>query len=89
MLAESPKYPALYDIESGVVFSQGRAEVTEEQAVKLADRRFMDGILIDGKPAKEWARDRDNDEPADTPAPDAPPLPEPEAGQEPKTRKAR
>lgn len=103
MLAQSPKYTALYDPESGVVFSHGRAEVTEEQAVKLAGRRFMDGILIDGAPAKEWARDRGRDsEPAQgsadanvatdasTASQDAAPLPEPAPNQDTKTaRKAR
>lgn len=93
MLAESPKYPALYDADSGVVFSHGRAEVTEDQAVKLAARRFVDGILIEGKPAKEWARDRgrdDSDPAPDTAVEDAPPLPESDAAQDTKTtRKAR
>lgn len=63
--ARSPKYPALYDDESGVRFIQGRAEVTPEQAHTLANRRFVDGILIgefdeEGRPvnelpAKKWA----------------------------------
>lgn len=70
--ALSPKYPALYDEESGVFFRLGKAAVTEEQAMLLAKRRFVDGILIgefdaDGRtvnaqPAKEWARDRRRDE---------------------------
>ena len=66
--ALSPKYPALYDEESGVFFRLGKATVTEEQALLLAKRRFVDGILIgefdaegrtvNEQPAKEWARDR-------------------------------
>lgn len=54
--ARSPKYTGLYDPVSGVRFRHGRAEVTEEQAHKLAERRFGDGILIDGVPAKKWAK---------------------------------
>lgn len=63
--AQSPKYPALYDEESRVRFILGHAKVTEEQAHKLAERPFVDGILIgefdeDGRPingqaAKKWA----------------------------------
>lgn len=63
--ARSPKYPALYDELSGVRFISGRAQVTAEQALALAERRFADGILIgefdeDGRPvnelpAKKWA----------------------------------
>lgn len=63
--ARSPKYPALYDELSGVRFISGRAQVSEEQAHSLAERRFVDGILIgefdeDGRPtnelpAKKWA----------------------------------
>jgi len=56
--AHCQRYPALYDPDSGVIFSHGRAEVTEEQAFALANRRYVDGILINGQPAKEWARDR-------------------------------
>lgn len=67
--ARSPKYPGLHDEESGVHFRSGKAvEVTEEQAWKLAERRFVDNILIgefdeegravNEQPAKEWARDR-------------------------------
>lgn len=69
--ARSPRYPALYDELSGVVFRKGRAEVTEEQALQLAERRFVDGIVIvevgeDGvetarRSVKEWARDRRRD----------------------------
>lgn len=70
MLAQSPKYPALYDPESGVHFSHGRAEVTEEQALKLAERKFMDGILVDGQPAKHWARDRGRQEDPPEPTPE-------------------
>lgn len=68
--ARSPKYPALYDPHSGVRFRSGRAEVTEEQALALAERRYVDGILIDGTPAKDWAkgRRRDGDEPLTDPA---------------------
>lgn len=56
--ARSPKYPALYDPRSGVRFIRGRAEVTEEQALALAERRYVDGILIEGTPAKDWAKTR-------------------------------
>lgn len=56
--AHCQRYPALYDPDSGVIFSHGRAEVTEEQAFALAKRTYVDGILINGQPAKEWARDR-------------------------------
>ncbi len=58
MLAQSPKYPALYDITAGVRFRKGRAEVTDEQALKLAERRYVDGILVEGTPAKDWAKTR-------------------------------
>jgi len=82
VLAESPKYRALYDPESGVVFSRGRAEVTEEQAVALAKRRFVDGILIEGVPAKKWVqRQSDTESPHPEPAPEQP--------REGDTRKAR
>lgn len=64
--ARSPKYPALHDPESGVFFQLGKATVTEEQALQLAERRFTDGILIgeldaDGRivneqPAKDWRK---------------------------------
>lgn len=64
--ARSPKYPALYDIESGVRFRQGKARVTEAQAQQLAERWFVDGILIgefddEGRivnelPAKDWRK---------------------------------
>lgn len=63
--ARSPKYPALYDELSQVRFISGRAQVSEEQALLLAERRFADGIVIgefdeDGRPmnelpAKKWA----------------------------------
>lgn len=66
--ARSPKYPGLYDEQSGIQFDLRAVEVTEEQALMLAERRFMDGILIgefddegravNEQPAKEWARDR-------------------------------
>lgn len=66
--ALSPRYPALYDQESGVFFHLGKAEVTVEQALKLAERPFVDGIEIgtfdeDGRtveavPAKKWANAR-------------------------------
>lgn len=87
--ARSPRYPALYDIESGVRFRQGRARVTAEQAHQLAERPFVDGILIgefddEGRivgeqPAKHWRKAN----PAATPktettdGADAPPVPEP------------
>lgn len=61
MEARSPRYPALYDEHSGVRFQAGRAEVTEEQALKLAERRYVDGILIDEQPAKDWAKSRRRD----------------------------
>lgn len=64
--ARSPRYPAIYDIEAGVRFRQGRARVTVEQAHKLADRPFVDGILIGEfddenrivgeQPAKDWRK---------------------------------
>jgi hypothetical protein len=74
--AESPKYTALYDVESGVRFQHGRAEVSDEQARLLAKRRFVDGILIDGVSAKKWTpADSDSDRSEPAPA-DAPPLPE-------------
>lgn len=90
--ARSPKYPALYDVESGVRFSHGAAEVTDEQALALAKRRFVDGILIEEVPAKKWAAARrgEEDEPdvdeADEPTADAPPLP---VEEDPKTRHGR
>lgn len=84
MLAQSPKYTALYDPDSGVVFRHGRAEVTEEQALKLAERRYTDGVLIEGRPAKEWARDRRRETEPDTPAVE--PVPSDSAAR---TRKAR
>lgn len=92
--ARSPKYPGLFDEESGVHFRSPKpVEVTEEQALALAKRRFVDGILIgefdpegravNERPAKEWARDRNR---AEEPQ-DAPPLPESdEAAPAPKTR---
>jgi hypothetical protein len=65
LVARSPRYPALFDIESGVRFRSGRARVSEAQARKLAERRFVDGILIgelddegrivNEQPAKKWA----------------------------------
>lgn len=65
--ALSPRYPGLHDEESGVLFVRGKAAVTEEQALALAKRRFVDGVLIgefddegrtvNARPAKEWARD--------------------------------
>lgn len=74
--AQSPKYPALYDEESRVRFILGHAKVTEEQAHKLADRPYVDGILIgdldeDGRPinelpAKKWAAQRDGSDTADS-----------------------
>ena len=78
--AHSPRYPALYDVESGVTFSHGRAEVTDEQARALAKRRFTDGILIDEVPAKKWVASQANVESAAPEgvvegAVDAPPLP--------------
>lgn len=66
--ARSPKYPALFDPESGVRFRRGRAEVTEEQAKALAKRRFVDGILVNGLPAKKWLQ-------AQNTSADAPPEP--------------
>lgn len=74
--ARSPKYPALYDPASGVRFIAGRAEVTEEQALALADRRYVDGILIDGTPAKDWAKAHRRDAGGDEPAEDAVMSPE-------------
>ena len=78
--ALSPKYPALYDEESGVFFHLGKAEVTEEQAFALAKRRYMDGILIgefdpEGRtinevPAKDWAKARRRAEQGDAPPPE-------------------
>jgi hypothetical protein len=66
--ARSPKYPGLYDEQSGIQFNLRAVQVTEEQALMLAERRYMDGILIgefddegravNEQPAKEWARDR-------------------------------
>lgn len=66
--ARSPRYPALYDHVAGVVFAKGRAEITEEQALLLAERRHIDGILlvdldeeghvVGAQHVKEWARDR-------------------------------
>ena len=92
--ARSPKYPALYDELSGVRFISGRAQVSEEQALLLAERRFVDGIVIgefdeDGRPvnelpAKKWAAERHEDEP-DTP--DDPPVVEPNDPPEPPARK--
>jgi hypothetical protein len=93
--ARSPKYPALYDPESGVRFSHGTAEVTEEQAFALAKRRFTDGILVDEVPAKRWAADQPGepdevDEQPESvpvePVADAPTLPVEEA---PKTSRNR
>lgn len=62
------RFPSLYDEESGVRFDLGPATVTVEQATKLAERPFMDRILIgefdeDGRivneqPAKDWAKAR-------------------------------
>jgi hypothetical protein len=76
VLAQSPKYTGLYDPASGVRFRHGRAEVTEEQALKLAERRFTDGILIDGVPAKHWARDRARAEQDETTEPSVDSAPE-------------
>lgn len=69
--AHSPKYVALYDPDSGVHFSLGWATVTEEQALQLAERMFVDGIEIgdfdaDGRPinlvpAKKWRKARRGD----------------------------
>jgi hypothetical protein len=66
--ARSPKYPGLYDEASGIQFNLRAVEVTEDQALKLAERRYMDGILIgefdeEGRPvnelpAKDWAKGR-------------------------------
>lgn len=76
--ARSPKYPALYDELSGVRFISGRAEVSEEQALALAERRFVDGILIgefdeDGRPvnelpAKKWAAAHTGESATESPA---------------------
>jgi hypothetical protein len=92
--ARSPKYPAIYDNESGVRFRQGRARVTVEQAHKLADRPFVDGFLIgefddEGRivnelPAKEWRKTqrREQAQPDVTSQNtdvDEPPVPEPRA----------
>jgi hypothetical protein len=88
VLAQSPKYPALYDPHSGVRFRSARAEVTEEQALLLAERRYTDGILIDGTPAKDWAKTRrraEQDTPPDT-TPDPAPDPVPAEGR--RARKA-
>jgi hypothetical protein len=101
--ARSPRYPALYDELSGVVFTKGRAEVTEEQALQLAERRYVDGILIvevndegetvNATPVKDWAKRLRHDQPDEvqnaSPVPEPEPEPVPDAGQEPKTRKAR
>jgi hypothetical protein len=70
------------------MFRHGRAEITEEQALKLAERRYTDGILIEEQPAKEWARDRrraENEPETVVPAEDAV---EPVPGAA-RTRKAR
>lgn len=66
--ARSPKYPGLYDEATGIQFNLRAVKVSEEQALQLAERRYMDGILIgefddegrsvNEQPAKEWARDR-------------------------------
>lgn len=71
--ARSPKYPALYDIGSGVRFRSGKARVTETQAQQLADRPFLDGILIgefddenrivNELPAKDWRKAQRRSEP--------------------------
>lgn len=71
--ARSPRYPALYDELSGVRFLMGRAEVTEEQAHLLAERPYVDAILIgefdeDGRPAnelpaKDWRKAQRRDQP--------------------------
>lgn len=66
--ARSPKYPGLHDEESGVQFRSNRpVKVTEEQALALAQRRYVDSILIgefdeEGRavnelPAKDWAKE--------------------------------
>jgi hypothetical protein len=95
--ARSPKYPALFDVESGVRFRQGRAQVSEAQARKLADRRFVDGILIgefddegrivNEQPAKKWAGKQAS--PAKTSGNagvvDPPPVPEPRASRKPRS----
>lgn len=64
--ARSPKYPALYDVASGVRFRSGKARVTDTQAQLLADRPFLDGILlgefddenriVNELPAKDWRK---------------------------------
>jgi hypothetical protein len=92
--ARSPKYPAIYDIESGVRFRQGKAQVTEAQALRLAERPYVDGILIgefddEGRivhelPAKEWRKTRRREQaPPDVTSQntdaDEPPVPEPRA----------
>lgn len=77
--ARSPKYPGLYDRESGVRFRSGRAEVTEEQARLLAKRPVRDGILVEEILAKRWLQQQDgtsDGEPAVTEPQDAPPLPD-------------
>lgn len=89
--ALSPRYPALYDEESGVFFHLGKASVTVEQALKLAERPFVDGIEIgrygedgrtlDAVPAKKWANARhrtggeDGEEAHDNPEDDGEPDP--------------
>lgn len=86
--ASSPRYRGLCDPPSGVVFVRGRAEVTEEQALQLAERRFTDGILIDGVPAKHWARDRARQEdPPEPPKVPVEPIPDESPGR--RARKAR
>lgn len=87
--ARSPKYPGLYDENSGVLFELGKARVTVEQAEQLAKRRFTDGILIgefdeegrtvNEQPAKEWARDRNRGGDGGEPAADEPDAVKPEA----------
>lgn len=87
--ARSPKYPALYDVESGVRFRSGRARVTEAQAQLLAERLFADGIVIgefddEGRivnelPAKDWRKAQRAGKPHDdtTQGADEAPVPEP------------
>jgi hypothetical protein len=99
--ARSPKYPALYDIESGVRFRSGRAQVSEAQARKLADRRYVDGILIgalddegrivDELPAKDWRKAQQQEQASTAKTSgnaggvEPPPVPEPRASRKPRS----
>jgi hypothetical protein len=93
--ARSPKYPALFDVESGVRFRSGRAQVSEAQARKLADRRFVDGILIgefddegrivNEQPAKKWAGKQAPKTSVNAGAVEPPPVPEPRASRKPRS----